>query len=100
MQCSQALAAAREITLLLDRSNKAVDITRQIYKLADQLKEQEKDWNLAAATVQVNPEELSAWQVREAFPLGDLINIMVNVQRRISFLRRVLLEKAGQPIVW
>jgi len=93
--------AAKEITLLFDRSNKrAVDITQEVYKLVDLLQEQEKDWNLAAAAVHVNPGELSAWQVREAFPLGDLMNIMVNVQKRIGFVRRDLLEKAGLPMGW
>jgi len=93
--------AAKEITLLADRSNKrAIDIAREIYKLVDLLHEQEKDWNMAAAAAHVNPDELSAWQVREAFPMGDLLGFLINTQKRIGFVRRDLLEKAGLPMIW
>jgi len=93
--------AEKEIARLLDQSNRrAIEITREIYKHADLCQEQEKDWNLAAAEVHVNLDELSAWQVREAFPLGDLLNIMVTIQKRIGFVRRNLLEKADLQPVW
>jgi hypothetical protein len=93
--------AEKEITRLLDQSNnRAIEIAREIYKLTDLLKEQEKDWNLAGAAVHVNPDKLSAWQVREAFPVGDLLNFMIITQRRIGFVHRDLLEKAVLPMVW
>ncbi len=93
--------AAKEIALIADRSNKrAVEIAKAIYSLTDLLQEQEDDFQAAASLVQVNPEGLSVWQIQASFPQGSLLQDMRVIQKRLLFLRRDLLEKAGLPLVW
>jgi DNA repair exonuclease SbcCD ATPase subunit len=93
--------AAKEIEQLLERSDKrAVAITKAVYALADLLQEQEEDWRAAVKAVQVNPDKLSAWQIRESFPMHDLLKVIITVQHRLRLLRRDLLDKAGLPPVW
>ena len=93
--------AAKEIAVIADRSDKrAVEIIKAIYSLADLLQEQDDDFNVAATLARVNPEELSAWQIREAFPMGTFHEDIHIHQKRLTFLRRDLLDKAGLEPVW
>jgi seryl-tRNA synthetase len=93
--------AAKEIAILTDRCDKrALDITREVYKLVDLCRATEDDWQAAVALVHVNPDELSCWQIQQSFPMVTLLKDLITVQRRIMLVKPELLEKTGLPPVW
>jgi hypothetical protein len=93
--------AAKEIEALSNRCDKrALDITKEIYKLVELCQSQEDDFKAAVALVSVNSNELSAWKIQLSFPMVTLLADLITVQRRIQFMKPDLLEKTGLPPVW
>jgi ribosomal protein L16 Arg81 hydroxylase len=93
--------AAKEIEALSNRCDKrALDITKEVYKLVELCQSQEDDWKATVALVSINPDELSTWRIELSFPMVTLLKDLITVQRRIQLIKPELLEKTGLPPVW